>query len=214
VESAAAPSATEVAEAGSTSGPLPFSIPEGVILLTGAAYLVSPWRWLDFAVFSLGAVLLRLSGRAAPPVEVAQGRRLRVEAALLGATLVFAGLMMWFGPSGTLPLGKLALTGAVYLPFAFLQQYMAQRYVVGRLARRACGENVLASAALGGLLFGLCHVSLPGLTLPTIVTGFVWAWAWISGARLFPLAISHALLGACYFIAVLERDPFRALGIP
>ena len=86
-----------------------------------------------------------------------------------------------------------------------------QGYVVDRLGLAVAGPSRVRVAALAAVVFAVCHLSLPGLFAPTLAAGLAWSLAYLAGARVASLALSHALLGACWFAVVLERDPFRDL---
>jgi len=212
---AEAPPERDVAvEAPEAPGPL--GPAEALAVVLGAAYCLGPWRVLaaDVPAFALGALLLALGPGAWRPAAPAGGRPAQV--GLLLATLAAAAGLVglgWVRGAPVRSLGLLAATTALYLPFALLQQYVTQGYLVGRLGRRLGGGTGWTAALAGGLVFAACHLPLPGLFWPTLGAGVAWGWVYQRTGRLAPVAVSHALLGACYFLAVLERNPFRDLGL-
>lgn len=213
----APPSAHDAPRAAPDPGPAdaPLSAFEWALAAAAGGYCVlAPRRlWADVAVFLAVAALVAASRRGWRPAARAGAPRL--EAGLALATLLAAAGLLGWGllreAPGVTP-ARLALTCALYLPFALVQQHVTQRFVLGRFGRRLAPRPALAPV-LAGVLFGLCHLSLAGLTAPTVVTGVAWCWVYERTGRLAPLAASHALLGACWFLAVLDRDPFRDLGL-
>lgn len=204
------------ADAASTpaSAPLPFSRGEIAAIALGAGYLLNPaWRVFDLPLFLLGAVALASSRRAAWPPDAKSSR---VTAAVLAATTVAGVALLGYGfatDASALTLRAAALILAIYIPSAALQQYVTQGYLVGRLGRRLGGRSDAATALCGGLIFAVGHLPLEGLVVPTLCVGTIWSYAYLRGARFGALVASHALLATLWFLAVLGRDPFQALGL-
>ena len=189
-------------------------------LALGAVYLAGPWRRLprDVAVFLLGvAMIVWLRDRLprAPASAPAQARG--SHALLAGVTAAGTLALLTFGALRGGPAFRpatIALVVALYLPFAYLQQWLTQRYLVGRLGRlaaRRLRRGELCAVTVGGLLFGLAHLPFPALLPPTLAMGVLWSWAHLRGARLAAISVSHALLGGLYFLAILGKDPFTPL---
>ena len=181
--------------------------------VVACAYLVSPWRVFDIPLFLIGAVALRLSKRAAwptrPPAWGPTG-------AIVAATLVSAAALFAYGQSSDVSVmtpRAFALIGVIYAPSAALQQYITQGYLVGRLGRRLGGRSDLVTSLVGGAIFSLAHLPLDGLVLPTFFCGVIWSMAFLRGAHFGSLVFSHALLATLWFLAILGRDPFQALGL-
>jgi hypothetical protein len=180
----------------------------------GAAYLLNPaWRILDIPFFLIGALALWKSARATWPEGP---RSTRATVLVLAATVLAAAAILVYGfrtEAPALTIRSAALIGAIYIPSAALQQYLTQGYLVGRLGRRLGGRSDLATALCGGAIFAVGHLPLDGLVPPTLLVGTIWSYAYLRGARFGSLVASHALLATLWFLAVLGRDPFKALGL-
>jgi membrane protease YdiL (CAAX protease family) len=180
-----------------------------------AVYLLGPWRTLgsDVAAFVLGWVVVRVSGRALFPAPSSAARAARAHAWIAGMTAIAFAALIAIGRAQGTPLrpGQLLLTCALYVPFAWMQQEVTQRYLVARLGRMVGGRSDLLTAGVGGVVFGLCHLPFAGLTAPTLIAGVAWGCAFLATGRILPIVLSHALLGGSYFLLVLGRDPFVAL---
>ena len=193
----------------------PFDLLEVVVVAVGLTYTLSPVRTFvrDLAAFGLFALLLLALHRRLPPPPPRAGGA-RAERLLLGATLLGSALMLGYGFARELAVlnpRTVGVTLALYFPFALLQQWITLRYMVQRWAGRLTGARSLPAALLGAVAFSLCHLPFPDLVLPTLVSGLGWALAWRAGARLVPIALSHAVLGALLFLTWIQRDPFRSL---
>lgn len=193
---------------------------ERLAIALGAVYLVGPWRRLpsDVAVFLLGvALIVWLRDRLPAPPQAEPARARGSHALLAGVTLLGTLALLAYGVLAGRPAFRpatIALVVALYLPFAYLQQWLTQRYLVGRLGHlvaRRLRRGELAAVAVGGLLFGLAHLPFPALLPPTLAMGILWSWAHLRGARLAAISASHALLGGLYFLAILGKDPFTPL---
>lgn len=169
---------------------------------------------VDMSAFSAAALALWFLAPRVLPAPPAR-RSARGPLALLAAfTLAGVAAMVIYavsqGAAAPDP-GFVARTLAIYVPYAAVQQYLTQRYLVVR-ARSWLGAPGDVRVALGiALLFGLLHLPFPDLIAPTVLAGFVWTFAYLRSGRLWPLALSHALLAVGLFALVLQRDPFRAI---
>jgi hypothetical protein len=121
------------------------------------------------------------------------------------AGLVVYRLLLGWRP---LPAGA-PLLFLVYPLWAFLQQFTLQALVAGNLSRLGVAKGVVIVAA--AVLFGLAH--LPDWPLVGIcaAAGAAWTALYLRAPNLWPLAASHAWLGALAYYWVLERDPWREM---
>ncbi len=94
----------------------------------------------------------------------------------------------------------------LYLPWAFLQQTLFQFYLLGRLRTLSPSWHPLAHAALNGLIFGVVHGSDIRIVLPAALGGTLWSLLYLRYRRLWPLAVSHALLGTTFYYWVYGDD--------
>ncbi len=83
-----------------------------------------------------------------------------------------------------------------YILWSFVQQFLLQDLFLLRLRRTFPTRNTLA-VVLAASLFAFAHVPSPILTLFTLIWGLA-ACAWfLRYGNLYPLALSHAILGIC-----------------
>lgn len=92
---------------------------------------------------------------------------------------------------------------ALYLPWALLQQFVFQFYLLGRLLYLLPAPAAIAITALG---FSLVHFPRVPVMAVTAVAGAVWALLYRRHRSLPPLAVSHALLGAGLHYWIFGRD--------
>ena len=92
---------------------------------------------------------------------------------------------------------------ALYFPWALLQQFVFQFYLLGRLLVVLPLGGALAMTALA---FCLVHYPRWPVMAVTLVAGAVWALIYRRYRVLLPLAISHALLGSALHYWVFGRD--------
>jgi membrane protease YdiL (CAAX protease family) len=97
----------------------------------------------------------------------------------------------------------LLVAAGLYLPWALLQQYIFQFYLLPRWLRLV---PMPAAVALTALTFSAVHFPRWPIMLATVVAGTVWALLYYRWRRLVPLALSHALLGAALHYWVFGND--------
>lgn len=95
---------------------------------------------------------------------------------------------------------------ALYFPWALLQQTLFQFYLLGRIQVLWPSLHPLSHSALNGLAFGLVHAPDPWIALMTWLGGTVWSFLYLRYRLLWPLALSHALLGTTLYYWVYARD--------
>lgn len=108
--------------------------------------------------------------------------------------------------AGRLLVPSLPVALVLFVPWAWLQQALLQRWVLGRLRAWLPQAPPPALAALAGTAFGLVHLPAVDLAVVTTVGGAGWAWFYLRDRLLAPLALSHALLGPAYFYWVRGED--------
>lgn len=98
---------------------------------------------------------------------------------------------------------RLVVAGVLYLPWAVLQQFVFQFYLLPRLL-----VFLPAAAAVGltAAAFASVHYPRTPVMAVTLIAGIVWALLYRRYRALLPLAISHALLGASLHYWVFGRD--------
>lgn len=91
----------------------------------------------------------------------------------------------------------------LYLPWALLQQFVFQFYLLGRLLVLL---PVPVAVALAAFAFSLVHFPRVPVMVVTLVAGAAWALIYRRYRTLLPLAVSHALLGSALHYWVFGRD--------
>lgn len=173
------------------------------------------------ALIAVGAILAaqsrtrRIWDGIAPidaPYRQRAGRALR-EAALftvpaLGVLLTVGGVLGYLDGGAAGVLARLAnpnilLAWLLYAPWAVLQQFVFQYYLLGRLLALL---PVSAAIALSSLAFASVHYPRLPVMAVTLLAGGVWAVLYRRHRALLPLAVSHALLGAALHYWLFGRD--------
>lgn len=196
-------------------------------LLSAAFLALVPSRpiYVDaaLALFGLTLVLLnapyirkQMWGRF--PVDVAPHSRLHCVFVTTGVT---AGVMLlflligivigyqeagWPGTAARILHLNLPLAFFLYLPWAFLQQTLFQFYLLGRLRLLCPTSHPLVPSTLCGLIFGAVHVPDLGIVALTALGGTAWSVLYVRYRRLWPLAVSHALIGTTFYYWVYGID--------
>jgi membrane protease YdiL (CAAX protease family) len=96
-----------------------------------------------------------------------------------------------------------ALAAALYVPWALLQQYIFQFYLLGRLLQIVALRFAIPIAACA---FAAVHFPRWPVMLAVLIAGSVWSLCYYRSRTLLPLAASHALLGAALHYWVLDHD--------
>ncbi len=117
--------------------------------------------------------------------------------------------LLWIGPRlGHSVPGHVWALAFLYLPWALVQEVALQGILLRGLETFVPGRAVVAVA---GALFALAHLPDPVLTGLTFAVGTVWAGLFLRHRSIWPLTVSHAVLGALTYLAVLGRDPWLAI---
>ena len=182
-----------------------------------ASFEVRP-RYVDLVLAVAAVALIAASGArsrrlwalARPPER--DGGRDAWRAGLLFtgvALVVLAAVAVIFARSAGTPVldrfanWHLLAVAALYFPWALLQQYIFQFYLLPRWLRLV---PMPAAVALTAVTFSAVHFPRWPVMLATIVAGTVWALLYYRWRRLVPLALSHALLGAVLHYWVFGND--------
>lgn len=179
--------------------------------------------WVDFALAGIAVVLIAASERrsrrlwdAAAPAPRPSARRgawLASGAFTAAALLVLVALAAWTASRGGPPLLERAsnwhIVAAIpaYVAWALLQQYIFQRYLLGRLLQLL---PPAAAAAVTALAFSSVHFPRWPVMVLVVIACFVWSTIYYRCRALLPLAASHALLGAVLHYWVFGNDLLRS----
>lgn len=136
-------------------------------------------------------------GRAARDVGLVAG----------GAAL---GMAVYGAANGHLRLDAgLAPLLVLYPAWGLTQQALVQGFVTRHLA--GAGLPAPAVAAVSAVTFGLVHVPNWPLTAATTAMGRAFAPLYLRDGNLWPLGVAHGVLGAAFYVWVLDRDPWAEL---
>lgn len=172
---------------------------------------------LDATLASLAAVAAAGAPRPARRGEVPPARTREAVLYALAVTLASAAVLLGLALARPRPVGGAApslLAGlialGVYLPWAWVQQVLFQRYLLGRLAVLLPRVPPLGLAALDGVLFGAVH--LPDVEVATLAgaAGVAWSVGYLRARLLWPVVASHALVGTAYFVGLRGHLHFGA----
>jgi membrane protease YdiL (CAAX protease family) len=182
-----------------------------------ASFEVRP-RYVDLALAAAAVALIvasrgrsrRLWALARAP-EIDAGRDAwRAGLLFTGVALVvLAGLAALVARNAGTPMldrfanWHLLAAAALYFPWALLQQYIFQFYLLPRWLRLV---PMPAAFVLTALTFSAVHFPRWPVMLATVVAGTVWSLLYYRWRRLLPLALSHALLGAALHYWVFGND--------
>ena len=178
---------------------------------------------LGLALFALGLVLLNANDTRTQfwgqwPVEVGHASRQRGVVVTMTLTVLVMLLFLlvgvvigyqgagWPGVKARILHPYLPTAVLLYLPWALLQQTLFQFYLLGRVRTLCPSLRPLAQSALNGLIFGLVHSTDIGIVLLAALGGTLWSWLYLRYRRLWPLAVSHALVGTTFYYWVYGYD--------
>ena len=178
---------------------------------------------LGLALFALGLVLHNANYTRAQfwgqwPVEVGRpGRRHCVLVTMTITVLVILVLFLigvvighqgagWPGVKARILHPFIPTAVLLYLPWALLQQTLFQFYLLGRVRTLCPSLHPLAQSALNGLIFGLVHTTDTWIVLLAALGGTLWSLLYLRYRRLWPLAVSHALVGTTFYYWVYGYD--------
>lgn len=115
---------------------------------------------------------------------------------------------------------KSLLITIVYFYYAFIQHYLAQRYLALRLLHAIKKNGVILrygfraeiiAGLMTGLIFGLIHIPYPHLILPAMIGGFLYSFYFLTTGRLWVVVSSHALISSTVLFWYLDDNPFTEL---
>lgn len=95
----------------------------------------------------------------------------------------------------------------LYLPWALLQQFLFQFYLLGRLLTLL---PIPVAVFATGMAYSLVHLPEIGIALAAAPAGIFWTFLYRRYRVLFPLGLSHALLGSTFYYWVYGQDLLMA----
>ncbi|MCG6980302.1 MAG: CPBP family intramembrane metalloprotease [Deltaproteobacteria bacterium] len=91
----------------------------------------------------------------------------------------------------------------LYLPWALLQQFLFQFYLLGRLLTLLPASMAVIAT---GLAYSFVHLPEVGVVLATAPAGIFWTFLYYRDRLLLPLGLSHALLASTFYYWVYGQD--------
>ena len=164
-----------------------------VYVLSAAALAFSHWRFKD----RLPSIGLRLDNL---------GHALRAAAL---PTLALAAVISLLGmASGMLQIGHGRMAW-IYLPWALLQQYVLQAFILRRF--QTLWQRDWAAILSAAFLFALFHLPNYPLMAASLAGALVWCRLFVQRSNLLSVGLSHALLGIllALFFKFEGMDQFR-----
>ncbi len=112
-------------------------------------------------------------------------------------------------------LASIAIT-IVYIYYAFIQHFMAQRYLALRVFklcknRKSFCHPKFMAAVITGIIFGLLHIVYPYLMLPSAIGGAAFAYYYLKTGRLWAVVLSHAIMSSAALFWIMDKNPFTEL---
>jgi len=92
------------------------------------------------------------------------------------------------------------MTFGGYVVWSFAQQFLLQSYFLYRFRQLISSEGQAAIAAAG--IFAAAHLPNPVLTPVTLLWGLCACFVFLRHRNLYPLALTHAILGICVAVTV------------
>lgn len=92
------------------------------------------------------------------------------------------------------------MTFGGYVVWSFAQQFLLQSYFLWRLRKLISNQRIAAIAAAG--IFAAAHLPNPILTPVTLLWGLCACLVFLRHRNLYPLAITHAMLGICVAVTI------------
>ncbi|MGP8259177.1 MAG: type II CAAX prenyl endopeptidase Rce1 family protein [Acidobacteriaceae bacterium] len=177
----------------------------GYALILIVIWTPRPWQrplYIATAIFLAAVLILSFTGWKQMGLQKANLARSSwvVGVALLGAAIAIVlaarmNTLQW--PGGPMPFLRRYLGYAIW---SVLQQVLLQVFFLARLMRllRGPASAVLAAAAI----FSLAHLPNPILTVSAFLWGLAACLLFLRYRNLYPLAITHAILGITLAITV------------
>lgn len=152
-----------------------------------------------------------------PPVSDVRTRVKRsytlAGAVTIPAILVFAVLGFalgykefgWEGAWARVSNYHLLVAFSLYLPWALLQQFLFQFYLLGRFLTLLPPSMAVFAT---GMAYSFVHLPEVGVALATAPAGIFWTFLYYRDRLLLPLGLSHALLASTFYYWICGQDLF------
>src|SRR5262245_6345716 len=124
---------------------------------------------------------------------------------LIGVAIGYQGAD-WPGAKARILHPYLLTAILLYLPWALIQQTLFQFYLLGRVCTLFPSLHPLTQSLMNGLVFGVVHTNDIWILLLAGLGGTMWSFLYLRYRRLWPLVVSHALIGATFYYWVYGYD--------
>ncbi len=124
---------------------------------------------------------------------------------LIGVAVGYQGAD-WPGAKARILHPYLPTAVLLYVPWALIQQILFQFYLLGRVCTLFPSLHPLAQSLLNGLVFGVVHTTDIWILLLAALGGTLWSFLYLRYRRLWPLVVSHALIGTTFYYWVYGYD--------
>ena len=124
---------------------------------------------------------------------------------LIGVAIGYQGAD-WPGAKARILHPYLPTAVLLYVPWALIQQILFQFYLLGRVCTLCPSLHPLAQSLLNGLVFGVVHTTDIWILLLAALGGTLWSFLYLRYRRLWPLVVSHALIGTTFYYWVYGYD--------
>ena len=111
----------------------------------------------------------------------------------------------WEGAWARVSNWHILVTFLFYLPWALLQQFLLQFYLLGRLLTLLPASMAVIAT---GMAYSFVHLPEVGVALATAPAGIFWTFLYYRDRLLLPLGLSHALLASTFYYWVYGQDLF------
>ncbi|MBL4648494.1 MAG: CPBP family intramembrane metalloprotease [Aureispira sp.] len=197
----------------------------GIIAL--AYFLMYPRDTLsDFLVLTVLCFILRLSYTQIGLLRLPVCPFSKADTLLVIFTIIiFLSAWIYGAIEGTLNRQRILMSlfiTVVYFYYAFIQHFLAQRYLALRLfyavenkafiLRYKFRKKIIA-ALLTGFIFGVIHLPYPDLILPSMIGGALYAYYFLTTGKLWMVVSSHALISSTVLFWYLGDNPFVELEV-
>lgn len=94
----------------------------------------------------------------------------------------------------------------LYVPWALAQQTLFQFYLLGRLRGLLPFASPLTLSIICGMFYGAAHLPELSVAFVTTIGGAVWSYSYHRDRLVWPIAISHAIMGSTFYYWVYNEN--------
>lgn len=98
------------------------------------------------------------------------------------------------------------VTLLLYVPWALVQQFLFQFYLLARWRALLPYASPWFLALVNGFFYGAMHLPQWPVAIVTMIGGFVWSYSYLRDRYVWPLAVSHAVLASTFYYWACNSD--------